>query len=119
VLYVIQLERQIGEASIVGGYSGEAVTRRRNPFSFSPDRGLARSFLGRASYTVDPRRSVATEWAVRQNGDGVWLRFEYTQAHGRNWRAIAGFTLIRGDPADFLGQYRRNSYLSLILRYTF
>jgi hypothetical protein len=119
VIYVVQLERQFGEASVVAGYAGEAVTRRRNPFDFAPDRGLARSFLGRASYTLDPRRSVSTEWAIRQDGKGVWTRFEYTQAYGRNWRAIAGFTLIRGNPADFLGQYRRNSHASLILRYSF
>jgi hypothetical protein len=119
VLYVLQLERQFGEASIVGGYAGEVVTRRRNPFDFAPDRGLARSFLGRASYTIDPRRSVAAEWALRQNGDGIWTRFEYSQSYGRNWRVIGGLTVIRGNPSDFLGQYRRNSNANLILRYTF
>jgi hypothetical protein len=119
VLYVIQLEREFGDASIVGGYSGEAITRKPNPFDFAPDRGLARSFLGRATYAIDPRRNVAAEWAVRQNGDGLWTRFEYSQSYRRGWRAIAGLTLIRGDPADFLGQYRRNSHVSLILRYTF
>jgi hypothetical protein len=119
VIYVLQAERQFGEASLVMGYAGEYVTERRNPFDFAPDRGLARSFLGRASYTVDPRRSVAAEWAIRQNGDGVWSRFEYSQVYRKNWRAIAGYTLIRGTPEDFLGQYRRNSHFSLILRYTF
>lgn len=119
VIYVVQAERQFGEASIVAGYAGEYVTKRRNPIDFAPDRGLARSFLGRASYTVDPRRTLAAEWAVRQNGDGVWTRVEYSQSYGKYWRAIAGYTLIRGDPADFLGQYRRNSHFSLILRVTF
>jgi hypothetical protein len=27
--------------------------------------------------------------------------------------------LIRGDPDDFLGQYRRNSHLTATLRYSF
>jgi hypothetical protein len=119
VIYVAQAERQFGEASLVAGYAGEVVTKRRNPIDFAPDRGLARSFLGRASYTVDPRRSLATEWAVRQNGDGLWTRFEYSQSYGRYWRAIAGYTLIRGKATDFLGQYRRNSHLSLTIRITF
>jgi hypothetical protein len=119
VLHVWQLERQIGELSLVGGYAGEWVTKRRNPLDFAPDRGLARSFLGRAGYTIDPRRSVAAEWAVRQNGDGTWVRLEYSQSFGQNWRAIGGFTLIGGDPSDFLGQYRRNSHGFLTLRYTF
>ena len=119
VIYVLQAERQFGEASIVAGYAGEHVTNRRNPFDFAPDRGLARSFLGRASYTVDPRRTVSTEWALRQSGDGAWSRFEYSQAFRTNWRAIAGFTLIRGQVTDFLGQYRRNSHLSLTFRYSF
>jgi len=79
VLYVIQLERQTGEWSFVGGYAGEVVTDRENPFGFSPDRGLTKAFLGRADYTIDPRRSLAFESAIRQNGDGVWLRFEYSQ----------------------------------------
>ena len=119
VIYVLQAERQFGEASLVMGYAGEHVTERRNPFDFAPDRGLARSFLGRASYTIGPRRSVAAEWAVRQNGDGVWSRFEYSQAFRKNWRAIAGYALIRGKPEDFLGQYRRNSHFSVVFRYTF
>jgi hypothetical protein len=119
VLYVLQAERQFGEASVVAGYAGEAVTKRRNPFGFAPDRGLARSFLGRAGYTLDPRRSVAAEWAVRQNGNGVWTRFEYSHELRKGWRVIASFTLIRGAPEDFLGQYRRNSNLNLLFRYSF
>jgi hypothetical protein len=119
VIYVLQAERQIGEVSIVAGYAGEWITKRRNPFDFAPDRGLARSFLGRASYTVDPRRSIAAEWAIRQNGDGIWTRFEYSQAFLKNWRVIGGYTLIRGEPGDFLGQYRRNSHVMLIFRYSF
>ena len=119
ILHVWQLERQIGELSLVGGYAGEIVTRRRNPFDFAPDRGLARSFLGRASYTIDPRRSVAAEYAIRQNGDGVWTRLEYTQSLRKNWRVITGLTVVRGKETDFLGQYRRNSHAHLAFRYTF
>ncbi len=118
-LYVVQLERTVGEWVFVGGYSGEAVTQRRNPSGFAPDRGLADAFLGRASYTLGPRRSIAFEAAVRQSGDGAWLKSEYTHSFGRHWRAVAGFTLIRGEPTDFLGQYRRNSHGLLALRYSF
>jgi hypothetical protein len=119
VLYVIQAERQAGEWFFVGGYAGEAVTERRNPLDFAPDRGLTRAFLGRAGYTIDTRRSVALESAVRQNGDGLWLKFEYSQLLGQHWRATAWSTLIRGEATDFLGQYRRNSHLGLALRYSF
>lgn len=119
VQYVIQLERQTGEWSFVGGYAGENVTDKRATLDFAPDRGLARAFLGRAGYTIDARRSLAFEAAVRQNGEGVWSRIEYSHLLGQHWRATAGFTLIRGDPNDFLGQYRRNSHVSLALRYSF
>ncbi len=118
-LYVVQLERTSGEWVFVGGYAGEAVTSRRNPLGFAPDRGFARAFLGRAGYTIDARRSVAIEAAVRRNGDGVWVKGEYTHLLGRHWRAGASFTLIRGEPGDFLGQYRRNSHAMLALRYSF
>jgi hypothetical protein len=119
VQYVVQLERQKGEWFLVGGYAGEAVTVARNPFDFAPDRGLARAFLGRAGYTIDVNRSIAFEGAVRQNGDGAWLKFEYSQAFGQHWRATASFTVIRGAADDFLGQYRRNSQGILALRYSF
>ena len=119
VQYVIQAERQSGEWMFVGGYAGEAVTRKRSPIDFAPDRGLARSFLGRASYTIDARRSLAFDFAVRENGDGVWARAEYSHLIGTHWRATAGCTLIRGDRADFLGQYRRNSHAMLAIRYSF
>jgi hypothetical protein len=56
---------------------------------------------------------------TRQDGAGTWLRFEYSQTYGRHWRATGGFTWIRGEAADFLGQYHRNSYASLTLRYSF
>ncbi len=120
VLYVIQLERQVGEWSFVGGYAGSATTREpQTALQFAPDRGFARSFLGRAGYTIDANRSVAFTTAVRQNGAGSWLRGEYSQTFGQHWRATAGLTWIRGDPQDFLGQYRRNSYASIALRYSF
>ncbi len=117
--YVIQLERQAGEWFLVGGYAGEYVTKRRTPLDFAPDRGLARAFLARAGYTIDARRSLALETAVRRNGDGLWARFEYSQLFGQHWRATAGFTWILGDERDFLGQYHRNSHATLALRYSF
>jgi hypothetical protein len=118
-LYVLQVERQAGEWFFIGGYAGEVVTEQRPGVEFAPDRGLARAFLGHAGYTIDTNRSVALETAVRQNGRGVWTKLEYTQAFGQHWRATAGYTLIRGDTSDFLGQYRRNSHALLALRYSF
>jgi hypothetical protein len=47
------------------------------------------------------------------------VRFEYSQLFGQHWRATGGIAWIRGDMDDFLGQYRRNSYGSLALRYSF
>jgi hypothetical protein len=131
-LYVVQIERQAGEWFFVGGYAGEAVTQNRQAFIFSsntaglsfnsgfaPDRGLTKTFLGRAGYTIDANRSVAFEGAVRQNGDGLWTKGEYSQAFGQHWRATLNLTLIRGEMSDFLGQYGRNSNAILIVRYSF
>ncbi len=118
-LYVIQLERQVGEWTFVGGYAGQAVTRSIESLDFAPDRGLARAFLGRASYTIDTNRSVAFEAAVRQNGKGTWVKSEYSQAFGQHWRATAAVTVIRGEAGDFLGQYRRNSHAMVTVRYSF
>ena len=120
VLYVIQLERIVGEWTFVGGYAGEAVTQTTgNRLLFAPDRGLAKAFLGRAAYTIDSRRSVAFDIAARQNGKGLLARAEYSQTFGQQWRATAQLSLIRGDKNDFLGQYRRNSSAALIVRYSF
>ena len=118
--YVIQLERQSGEWFFVGGYAGEAITNRgTQSVGFAPDRGLTKTFLGRAGYTIDANRSIAFEAAARQNGDGTWVKFEYSQALGQHWRATANLTLIRGEPGDFLGQYNKNSHAILIVRYSF
>jgi hypothetical protein len=118
-LYVVQVERQAGEWFFIGGYAGQVVTEHRSIFDFAPDRGLTSAFLGRAGYTIDTNRSVALETAIRQNGQGMWAKLEYSQAFGAHWRATAGFTLIRGDESDFLGQYRRNSHGLVGLRYSF
>jgi hypothetical protein len=119
VLYVVQLERQTGEWVFVGGYAGEAVTERRTQLVFAPDRGVTRAFVGRASYTIDPNRSAAFEGAVRQTGAGVYARGEYSQAHGAHWRTTVAGVLIRGEATDFIGQYRRNSHVTVSLRYSF
>ena len=119
VLYVVQLERQTGEWMFVGGYAGEVVTERRAQLTFAPDRGLTKSVVGRASYTIDANRSTAFETAIRQNGDGAYVKGEYSQARGQHWRGTVTGVLIRGDAADFLGQYRRNSNVTLSVRYSF
>ncbi|HTD43805.1 MAG TPA: hypothetical protein VK687_06470 [Bryobacteraceae bacterium] len=118
VLYVIQLERMVKEWSFVGGYAGAAVTQTSgNQVAFAPDRGFARSFVGRAGLTIDVNRSFTVETAVRAAGS--FLRFEYSQAVGQHWRVTPGAAWIRGDMTDFLGQYHHNSYLSLAVRYSF
>jgi hypothetical protein len=119
VLYVIQLERQSGEWQFVGGYAGEAITARRARFTFAPDRGTARSVLGRASYNIDANRSVAFEGAIREGADGVYVKAEFSQARGQHWRTTLGGVVLRGKPGDFLGQYRRNSHAALSVRYSF
>ena len=86
---------------------------------FAPDRGLSRAVIARASYTLDPNRSVAFEGAARQNGRGVYARAEYSQALGEDWRATIAAVAIRGHADDFLGQYNRNSHATLTLRYSF
>ncbi len=118
VLYVIQVERQVKEWSLVGGYAGEAVTAgAANPLSFTPDRGFAKSFVGHATLTIDVNRSMTIETAVRTAGS--FVRVEYSQALGQHWRVTPGIAWIRGDMTDFLGQYHRNSYASLAVRYSF
>ena len=119
VLYVVQLERQTGEWVIVGGYAGEAVTARRSALAFAPDRGMTKSIVARASYTLDANRSLAMETAVRQNGDGVYAKADYSQARGQHWRATVTGVVIAGQSDDFLGQYHRNSHVALTLRYSF
>ena len=86
---------------------------------FAPDRGATRALIGRASYTIDSNRGVAFEGAIRQNGDGGYAKAEYSQAYGEHWRATVVATLIRGEPTDFIGQYRRNSHVTILSRYSF
>ncbi|HKY19633.1 MAG TPA: hypothetical protein VJM31_00315 [Vicinamibacterales bacterium] len=119
VLYVIQLERQSGELSLVGGYAGEHVAARRSALHFAPDRGLTRAFLGRVGYTFGPTSEMTFEAAVRQNLDGVWLKGQYSRALDAHWRWTLAGAAIGGEERDFIGQYRRNSHLLLTIRYSF
>jgi hypothetical protein len=119
VLYVVQLERQHGEWLFIGGYAGERVTKRSTSLSFNPERGLARSFVGRASYTIDTNRSVTFEGLARQDGEGFYLKSEYSHAFGQHWRLTGQAVLLRGSDTDFIGQYHRNSFGAIKLRYSF
>jgi hypothetical protein len=118
-LFVTQLERQMGEWTFVAGYAGQAISSHGTAFAYSPQRGLTRAVVARASYTIDVNRAFALETAVRQNGRGYYVKPEYSQALGQHWRVTVGFSLIRGDDGDFLGQYRRNSFGLLSFRYSF
>jgi hypothetical protein len=119
VLYVVEVERQIGEWLLDGGYAGEAVTKSTGAFPFAPDRGMAKSIIGRVSYTVDPRRTVAVEGAVRQTGKGLYVKGEFSDALAQHWRLTLSGVGITGDADDFLGQFSRNSHLSAGLRFSF
>ena len=119
VAYVIQVERQSGELSLVAGYAGEVVTDELSTFDFAPDRGLTRAFLGRLGYTIGPTSDVSFEAAVRHNLDGVWLKGQYSRAVGTHWRATFAGAVIGGDERDFIGQYHRNSHVFTTLRYSF
>ena len=111
VVYIIQIERQSGELSLVGGYAGEIVTERRSTFDFAPDRGLTRAFLAARDTPSDPRATSSFEAAVRQNLDGVWVKGQYFESRRRALalRRLPG-AVIGGDERDFIGQYRRNSH---------
>jgi hypothetical protein len=118
-LYVIELERQVGNWLIDGGYAGEAVNERRVALQFNPERGLAKSVIAHAMYTGDPSRTFVLEGAVRQDGDGVYVRGEYTHALGSHWRLTAAGVAIGGDDDDFIGQYHRNSSVTVGARLSF
>ncbi len=118
-LWVLQLERQVGEWSFAAGYAGQVITRHGTAESFSPIRGATRAVVMHAGYTIDTNRALDFETVVRQNGRGMYFKPEYTQAIGQHWRVTAGFALIRGSDSDFLGQYHRNSFAILRFRYSF
>jgi hypothetical protein len=119
VLYVVEIERQVGEWLLDAGYAGEEIRTSRGGFSFAPDRGVTQSIIGRASYTVDPRRTVTIEGAVRQTGEGFYLKGEYSQVWGQHWRMTATGVGLGGEADDFLGQFRLNSHGAIALRFSF
>jgi hypothetical protein len=118
-LYVLEIERQIGEWLLTGGYAGEVVTGEDRPLAFDPERSLARSFIARVFRTAGPQRTFTVEAVGRQNGDGFYLMGEYSQGFGEFWRITITQVVLAGDEDDFLGQYRRNSHLSAALRLSF
>jgi hypothetical protein len=123
-IYVVQIERQVGDWTLVGGYSGDFVTRHRVvpaglPEGFNAERGFSRAFLGRVAFTIDPARSLVAEAAVRHKGAGAWLKGQYVHAWGRHLRGTVEGNWLRGDDTDFLGQFHRNSNVNLTLRYSF
>ena len=119
VLYVVEIERLVGEWLIAAGYAGEFVVDSRPEFLFSPERGVARSLVAHVSYTVDPQQTFALEGAARQDGSGVYAKAEYSRTFGQHWRLTFTGVGITGDEDDFLGQFRQNSHGSAALRFSF
>ncbi len=118
-LWVLQAERQHAEWLFIGGYVGEWVTATRDALRFAPDRGHAKSVIGRASRTFPSDRSLLVEAVVRTNGNGLYAKTEYSQSAGAHWRVTIQALIIRGNTDDFLGQYRRNSLSGARARYSF
>ena len=56
---------------------------------------------------------------VRQDGDGVLAKAEYAHGLGQHWRVTLRMLVIRGDDADFLGQYRAQFVRGTQVRYSF
>jgi hypothetical protein len=119
VVYVVEVERQIGEWLLDAGYIGEVVTTPGDTFAFALDRGLAKSIIGRASYTVDPRRTVTVEGAANQSGRGFYAKGEYSEAVGQHLRLTLTTVYITGKDDNFIGQYRMNSHGAVTLRFSF
>jgi hypothetical protein len=113
------LERQVRQWIITGGYAGETVFDQRYPYYFDPERGLTKSFLAKAVYNVDAPSSLSIETATRQNGRGTWTSAEYSRQVATHWRLIGGIAVIAGNSNDFLGEYHRNSFVILRVRYSF
>ncbi len=119
IIYVAELERQVGEWMLSGGYIGESITRSGGTFRFAPDEGVAKSIIAHAAYTVDPQRTVTVEGAVRQSGDGAYVKGEFSEAFGSHWRITFTGVGITGNENDFIGQFNRNSNVSMTLRLSF
>lgn len=118
-LWVLQGEHQRGEWLLLGGYVGEWVSEARGFPRFAPDRGLARSAIGRVSRNFDDGRTLSVEGLARQDGDGVYLKAEYSQPYKGRLRVTLQLLLIGGTDGDFLGQYRHNSLTGARARYSF
>ena len=119
MLWVAQLERQIHQWMIAAGYAGQTIFDLRYPIYFDPERGLTKTILAKAVYNPDAPSSVSLETAIRQDGQGVFSTLEYSRLLATHWRLIGGITVITGVRNDFLGEYRRNSFGSLKIRYSY
>jgi hypothetical protein len=118
-LWVVQAERQQADWLLIGGYVGEWVTAERGALAFAPDRGLARSVIGRVSRTLERNRSFFVEVVARRDADGLYAKAEYSHGVGSHWRVTLQAQLLRGRAADFLGQYRLNSWTGARSRFNF
>lgn len=121
VLYVVEAEQQIGEWLFDAGYAGDVVTRKSlSPARpFAPDRGLARSLIARAAYTIDPRQTFTIEGALRQTLHGLYVRGDYSTAFGQHFRLTVSGVGIHGRASDFIGQFEDNSHVMAASRVSF
>jgi len=118
-LYILETEKQTGEWLLSGGYAGEVVTAHRSLLDFNPERGLARAFFGRADYAISSDRTLGAKTVLRQNGRASWTQLSYSQLFAQHFRVTAAYNWLRGSSEDFIGQFYRNSFVTVTLRYSF
>jgi hypothetical protein len=95
------------------------LVRPRGATGFDAEGGVAHSLIGRAAYTLDRVRTITVEGAARQNGQGLYIRGEFSELYGQHWRLTFAAAAIHGQSDDFFGQYQRNSHGSATLRLSF
>jgi predicted ABC-type transport system involved in lysophospholipase L1 biosynthesis ATPase subunit len=115
----VDLGIQAGELVAIIGPSGSGAGTDRDVLSYAPDRGLARSLVGRASYTIGPTRSLAIESVANWRGDGVYAKADYAHLIGEHWRMTLRLIVIRGEPQHYIGQYRLNSFAGAVARFSY
>ncbi len=117
--YAIEAEKYVDDWHFTGGFVGEHITKDRGFVEVDIARALGNGFTAEATWTPSLKQVLSMHWYVEPTGDALLARIEYSRSLTPALRATAGWNWIQGEKGSTVGQYNRDSYFSLVFRYSF
>jgi hypothetical protein len=119
LLFVVGIDRSWGEWFAVIQYADLNVAGTFDSTAVFPDLGLRSTLMWRIERTIGPARSIEIKGALRLRDGDFLIQPVYNLTVSNRWQLKLGAAVFGGPRSGYLGQFRDNGSVNVLLRYMF